>query len=86
MSRFLLSLATLIGFTLLGTGPSRPYYHGRWCAVVDTGAGSVQEICHFRNFEACRLEVVSGNRGFCRPNSYYVEPRDWRAKRNRYRY
>jgi hypothetical protein len=50
-----------------------PYGQGRYCAVVNNGTGSVREICDFNSFEACRQEVVSGNRGFCRNISYFAE-------------
>ena len=71
MTRLLLVLAALSGVTLLGTGPGEAYYYGRWCAVVHQGNGSAREICHFQDFESCRLEVVSGNRGWCGPNPYW---------------
>ena len=72
MPRFLLALAALTVGTLLGIEPGRAYNEGPWCAVVEVGEGSVREICHFRSFEACRQEVVSGNRGFCNHNPRWV--------------
>lgn len=77
----LVGIAALVGTMLLAAGPSyaayggdrAPYGQGRYCAVVNNGTGSVREICDFNSFEACRLEVVSGNRGFCRNNSYFAE-------------
>jgi hypothetical protein len=60
-------------------------YEGRWCANTDTGAGRVEENCTFDSFEACRLEVISGNRGSCTQNpaftGYYKPP--VRKKRHR---
>jgi hypothetical protein len=82
----LLGIAALTGTMLLAASPSyaayggdrAPYGQGRYCAVVNNGTGSVREICDFNSFEACRLEVVSGNRGFCRNNSYFAEgPQQW---------
>jgi hypothetical protein len=53
-------------------------YEGPWCAVETIGRDAVRETCHFRDFESCRREVVSGNRGFCRNNprwsGYYARP------------
>jgi hypothetical protein len=76
MRRVLLAVATMIGTTLLGAGSSRAQYsaygEGRYCAVVSSGLGSVSEICNFNDFETCRLEVVSGNRGFCNDNPRWI--------------
>ena len=47
-------------------------YEGRWCALTDTGAGRVEENCYFDSFEACRLEVISGNRGTCTQNPAFT--------------
>jgi hypothetical protein len=68
MQKFLLILTALAAATLLGNPPAQAYEEGPWCAVVSVGEGSVAERCHFRDFETCRLEVVSGNRGFCNHN------------------
>jgi hypothetical protein len=80
MPRYLLAAAALIGTTLLGAGSSQAQYNeGPWCAEVRTGRGSVKDICHFRDFESCRLEAVSGNRGFCKPNPRWAGvAQEWR--------
>ena len=67
MPKILFTFAAIVGATLLGSGPSTAV-EGRYCAVVFNGEGAVKEICHFNSFEACRLEVVSGNRGTCGNN------------------
>lgn len=72
MRKILFALALAAGVIGIGTGPGEAYYHGRWCATVATGNGSVREICHFNDFAACQAEVVSGNRGFCGPNPYWT--------------
>jgi hypothetical protein len=72
MDKALLVVAALAGASVLGAGSSRAY-EGAWCAVQSTGLESVSERCHFRSFEACRREVVSGNIGFCRPSQYVSE-------------
>lgn len=49
-------------------------YEGRWCGREDTGGGRIEENCHFDSFEACRLQVVQGNRGFCTQNPAWGGP------------
>ena len=71
MSRLLFALAALTAGILLGTGPSRAS-EAPWCAVVNTGEGSVREICEFWTIEACQQEVISGNRGTCGVNPYWT--------------
>jgi hypothetical protein len=56
-------------------------YEGRWCAREDAG-GDIHEDCTFDSFEACRLEVISGNRGFCTQNPAWQGP-DRRTPRQR---
>ena len=56
---------------LLGGGPSLAYYDGPWCGVSTIGRGSAIEKCDYRTFEACRMDIIAGNRGFCRPNGYF---------------
>jgi len=67
MPKMLFMVAALAGLTVLAFRPAAAA-EGRYCAVVFEGEGSVKEICHFNNFEACRLEVVSGSRGTCGNN------------------
>ena len=81
LQRAWLAIAAISGATLLGIGTGSAQYaaygQGRYCAVVSNGTGSVREICNFNSFEACRREVVSGNRGFCRNNGYAWAPEPW---------
>ena len=49
-------------------------YQGPWCAVQSVGSGSVVENCRMLSFEQCRMEVIAGNRGFCKPNAYWRGP------------
>ena len=51
--------------------PAQSYYNGPWCAVYGTGPGGASERCDYRDFESCRLDIVAGNRGFCRQNGYF---------------
>jgi hypothetical protein len=77
MRRTLLVMATVATMTMPSAGLSptlaqQAQYEGPWCATVFNGEGSVKEICHFRDFESCRLEVVGGNRGTCGHNPRYA--------------
>lgn len=52
------------------------------------GYGSVIWDCQYASIEACRPNVISGNRGFCNHNPAYVgpaEPNRRRAKRRAHR-
>ena len=64
----LIALATA---PLLGSSAAQAYYNGPWCGVSSMGRGGVSEKCDYRTFEACRMDIVAGNRGFCRPNGYW---------------
>ena len=52
-----------------GRLPEAPYC--AYTTVVDT----VVANCHLPSYEACRREVLAGNRGYCGPNPRYVAPR-----------
>lgn len=60
-----------LAFTLAGSRPGHAYYDGPWCGVSSMGRGGAIEKCDYRTFEACRMDTIAGNRGFCRPNGYY---------------
>jgi hypothetical protein len=45
---------------------------GPWCAMMSMGNGSVYEDCQYASFEACRPNVLAGNRGFCNQNPRWV--------------
>jgi hypothetical protein len=67
MRKSLLYGITLVLASLLEAEPGHSYYEGPWCARQNTGR-NVTETCSFRTFEACRQEVIAGNRGFCTQN------------------
>jgi hypothetical protein len=48
--------------------------NGPWCAVYSTGSGGVVWDCQYASVEACRPNVISGNRGFCNHNPGYEGP------------
>jgi hypothetical protein len=83
------ALATAMFFDLRASRA----YEGPWCAVQSLGSGSVTENCRMATFEQCRMEVIAGNRGFCKPNARWPgayraaveQPRRSRKHRARHR-
>jgi uncharacterized protein DUF3551 len=72
MKTVILAAAAVAAATLLQAGPAQAYYDAPWCAVYTISPGGAVERCEFRNFESCRMEIIAGNRGFCRQNGYYL--------------
>ena len=73
MTRFILAaIAALVG-VIVGLQPAQAY-EAPWCAVVESGTGSVYWDCQYHSFEDCyrRGNILAGNRGFCNPSPYYV--------------
>jgi hypothetical protein len=64
--RLIPAAALFIMVLVLGTGPAaaRQAYQGQWCAITSQGRGVV-EHCQYNSIEACRPNVIAGNRGFC---------------------
>lgn len=71
MNKAFLIMIALATTALLGSRPAQAYYDGPWCGVYSLGGGSVSEKCDYRDFESCRMDIIAGNRGFCRQNGYY---------------
>ena len=71
MRNITLMLISLTVAAVLGRGPAKAYYNGPWCGVSSLGRGTAVEKCDYRTFEACRMDIIAGNRGFCRPNAYF---------------
>jgi hypothetical protein len=91
MRKFLLIPLTLAAVAVLDIRPSQAYPEGPWCAVSSMGRAGSIERCDFTNFESCRMEIVAGNRGFCRQNArwpgyYTTYAAGPRKARKRYRY
>jgi len=63
-----------------GNGSSEAYYDGPWCAVFSIGSGDVAERCDYYDFETCRMDIIAGNRGFCRPNGYFIAEQSKRSR------
>jgi len=70
MKKAILVLIALATSALFGSAPAQAAYNGAWCGVYSVGRSS-HERCDFRTFESCRMEIVAGNRGFCRPSQYW---------------
>jgi hypothetical protein len=68
MRKLIVIVAALAAVVLLGSRPGQAYREGPWCALMMTGTGSIVERCDYWDLETCRLEVISGNRGFCNQN------------------
>jgi hypothetical protein len=76
MKRAILLAATVIAAFSALSGPASADYRNNapWCAVYSLGFGSVVWDCRYASIEACRPNVVSGNRGFCNHNPGYEPP------------
>jgi hypothetical protein len=42
---------------------------GSWCAAIHVGCGVEAMNCSFQSLDACRQEIIAGNKGSCFPNS-----------------
>jgi hypothetical protein len=87
MKQAVLFALALAAIALFGSRPAEAY-NGPWCAVFGIGPGSAVERCDYRDFESCRMEIIAGNRGFCRQNGYWqggpaaTSPRHRKARRH----
>jgi hypothetical protein len=90
----ILSLIAAATVLIFAVSPAHAAYIGNapWCAVVNTGAGNIEWDCEYGSIEACRPNVIAGNRGFCQINPYYSPaspygaPHVRRAPRHRHNY
>jgi hypothetical protein len=71
--RILLIAGVLVAVVSFDTRSSNAQ-EGPWCAIISLGPGSVYEDCRYRSLEACRPNVLAGNRGFCNPNPRWTGP------------
>ncbi len=74
--KYLLAAAAIAASVVAFTGPASAYYEARqqgpWCAIMNMGTGTVYEDCSYASLEACRPNILAGNRGFCNPNPAYA--------------
>ena len=68
--RILLIAGVALVAVLLEARPVHAY-EGPWCAMMSMGNGGVYEDCQYASLEACRPNVLAGNRGFCNRNPYF---------------
>jgi hypothetical protein len=68
ITRLLLATAALVAGLCFDVPASRAYGDGPWCAVFPLGFGEVVWDCQYASIEACRPNVIAGNRGFCNMN------------------
>ncbi len=69
MKKATLMLVAVAIATLFASLPA-PAYSGAWCGVYSSGRSS-HERCDYQSFESCRIDIIAGNRGFCRPSQYW---------------
>ena len=73
MTRLILVVAAASAWLAFGPQPAAADYYGApWCAVVAAGDGDMQWHCEYQSIEACRPNVLAGNRGWCHQNPYPV--------------
>ena len=65
MRKLLIAAAFMAALLIGGPAPAR---EGPWCAVVNLGFGEAHWDCQYASIEACRPNVIAGNRGFCTQN------------------
>jgi Protein of unknown function (DUF3551) len=71
MTRIIFAAAALAFLTFCLQPAAAVYYEAPWCAVLGMGKG-VYWDCQYQSFEACRPNVLAGNRGWCNQNPYFV--------------
>jgi len=87
MNKALFVAAAIASTALAGSQPAQAYYDGPWCAVFTIGPGAASERCDYRDFESCRMDIVAGNRGFCRQNGYWQgSPQAYSPRKHRHRH
>ena len=84
MRKFVVATAFIIAM-MFDLRPA-PAAEAPWCAVTSVGAGSVYWDCQYPSIEACRPNVISGNRGFCNPNPAYYGPTEPRRRSGKRRH
>lgn len=60
----------IVAAGLVASGPTPHADPYRWCANYGSGQGGGSSNCYFLTLEQCQA-AVSGNGGFCGPNTFY---------------
>jgi hypothetical protein len=55
----------------------------RWCAVYSVSGGNVREDYNYRTVEACRKNIIAGDRGTCNMNPRYSGDAESKPPRRR---
>ena len=71
MKRILILIAAAALIFSISPGQAAYIGNAPWCAVVNIGSGDIEWDCEHGSIEACRPNVIAGNRGFCQINPYY---------------
>lgn len=71
--RAILIFAALGAVLLVDPRPA-PAAEMPWCGVISLGETGAYWDCRYPTFEACRPNVIAGNRGFCTQNPAYGGP------------
>lgn len=74
MRKMLIALAFAVTAVIAAERPAAAGINEKWCAVLRQDEEGVRWECQYATFEACRVHVVAGDRGFCDLNPAYVEP------------
>jgi hypothetical protein len=73
-----LLLSGLLAAGALLPAPPALAYEGPWCAIINNGYDTIEELCSMRSYEMCRAEATRwGPTAFCRQNGRY--PGYWAA-------
>jgi len=72
--RAIIVLGVVLAALGLGVRPGQAAGAAPWCAVFSLGWGDTVWDCSYPSLEACRPNVIAGNRGFCNPNPAWDEP------------
>jgi len=68
MRKITLIAAVFVTAMLSDLRPAPAAWTAPWCAVITLGNGASYWDCQYPTFEACRPNVLAGNRGFCNIN------------------
>jgi Protein of unknown function (DUF3551) len=68
MTRAIFAAVVTLAVAFFALQPAKAY-EAPWCAVSKEGD---HWDCHYRSIEECRPNVLTGNRGWCNPNPYFV--------------
>jgi Protein of unknown function (DUF3551) len=79
-------LLAVLAVMVCGGQPALAYGEHSWCAVYNMGWGDEVWECTYDSIEACRPNVIAGNRGFCNENPWYKGPAKRSAPRRQRRH